>query len=81
MTRVLVVDCPEALQVERVIARSGLTPGEVRAIMAAQLPREQRRNLADDVVDNGADLERLDREVAALHGRYLNLARDFAARG
>ncbi len=42
VSRVLVVDCPEDEQVRRVAARSGLAPGEVRAIMATQLPRERR---------------------------------------
>jgi dephospho-CoA kinase len=73
--RVLVVDCSEARQVERATARSKLAPDAVRAIMAAQMPRAERRALADDVLDNDGDLESLRRQVGPLHSRYLGLAR------
>ncbi|TAK72189.1 MAG: dephospho-CoA kinase [Betaproteobacteria bacterium] len=72
--RILVVDCPEELQVERVMARSGLAAGQVRAIMANQVTREARLAAADDVVDNSQDLAQLRRQVEALHARYLQLA-------
>ena len=72
--RVLVVDCPEELQVERVMARSGLAAGQVRAIMANQIAREARLAAADDVVDNSQDLAQLRRQVEALHASYLQLA-------
>jgi len=72
--RVLVVDCPDELQVERVMARSGLAAGQVRAIMANQVTREARLAAADDVVDNSQDLAQLRRQVEALHARYLQLA-------
>ncbi len=69
--RVLVVDCPEALQVERVRARSGLPEAEVRAIMASQAARADRLAAADDVIDNSGTLDALRKQVAALHRRYL----------
>jgi len=72
--RILVVDCPEDLQVERVMARSGLAAGQVRAIMANQVTREARLAAADDVIDNSHDLAQLRRQVEALHVRYLQLA-------
>lgn len=72
--RVLVIDCPEALQVERVRSRSGLSEAEVRAIMAHQVSREQRRAAADDVIDNSATPEALRRQVAALHARYVRMS-------
>lgn len=72
--RVCVVDCPEALQIERAGARSGLAPEEVRAIIGAQASREQRLAAADDVLDNSGDLAELYRQVDALHQRYLDLA-------
>ncbi len=50
--RVLVVDCPEAVQVERTMARSGIAAAEVRAIMATQISRADRLVRADDVIDN-----------------------------
>lgn len=72
--RVLVVDCPEPLQIERVMARSGLTRDEVAAILAAQASRAQRLAAADDVIDNRGSPEALRAVVAALHARYLSLA-------
>lgn len=72
--RVLVVDCEESLQVSRAMHRSQLTEGAVRAIMGAQLPRQQRLAGADDVIHNDGDITQLREQVAALHQRYLELA-------
>ncbi len=72
--RVLVVDCPEATQVARVMARSGLAAAEVRAIMAAQAPRAERLARADDVIDNGGTVQALERQVAELDRRYRALS-------
>ena len=72
--RVVVVDCPETVQIARVMARSGLDETQVRAIMAAQSPRAERLAAADDVIDNSGDLQALYRQVDALHARYLALA-------
>lgn len=72
--RVLVVDAPEALQLERVHSRSGLPEREARAIMAQQLPRAARLAAADDVIDNSGALDALRTQVAALHARYLKMA-------
>ncbi|MFO1323023.1 MAG: dephospho-CoA kinase [Burkholderiales bacterium] len=74
VARVLVVDCPEDVQVRRVMARSQLTEGEVRAIMATQLPRADRLARADDVVDNAGPLAALAPQVAALDAKYRDLA-------
>jgi dephospho-CoA kinase len=73
--RILVVDCPEALQVERAARRSGLAPDEVRAVMRAQWPRWRRLQSADDVVWNGAGLEALEAQCDALHARYASARR------
>ena len=73
--RVLVVDCEEAEQVRRTMARSGLSAGEVREIMATQLARAERLRRADDVLANDGDLPALQRRVARLHAQYLDLAR------
>ena len=72
--RILVVDCPEELQVERVVTRSGISAAQVRAIMASQASRAARLAAADDVIDNSRDPAYLRREVEALHRRYLQLA-------
>jgi dephospho-CoA kinase len=70
--RVLVVDCSPDTQVARVVARSGLEPQAVRAIMAAQAPRALRLAAADTVICNdGISLSQLRDNVvqaAALFG-------------
>jgi dephospho-CoA kinase len=73
--RVLVVDCDEERQLTRAMHRSRLSAAEVRAIMAAQLPRAERVGHADDVLDNDGDMEALRRQVTQLHAKYLMLAR------
>jgi dephospho-CoA kinase len=72
--RVLVVDCPEAEQLRRVMARSGLSADAVKAIMATQASRAERLAAADDVIDNGADVAAIEPQVETLHTRYLALA-------
>lgn len=72
--RVLVVDCPEALQVARVRARDHLTEAEVAAIMRTQASREARLRIADDVVVNDGDTASLAGRVDELHEMYLQLA-------
>jgi len=72
--RILVVDCPEDTQVERVRARSGLSEPEVRAIMRGQIPRAERLAAAHDVIENGGARDALRNQVAALHQKYLQFA-------
>ena len=74
VARVLVVDCPEEVQLNRVVARSGLSEREVRAIMAHQVSRAVRLAAADDVIDNAGTLDALRRQVGALHARYVQMA-------
>lgn len=76
--RVLVVDCPESRQIERVMARNGMAENEVKAIMAAQATRQQRLAAADDVVFNDGGLEALSPQVAELHQKYLRLSAEKA---
>jgi dephospho-CoA kinase len=71
--RIVVVDCPESLQIERVIARNGMAAAEVEAIMATQATRQQRLSVVDDVVVNDADKEKIVRQVQGLHSNYLAL--------
>ncbi len=74
LNRVLVVDCPESLQIARVQARDGLDPAEVSAILAAQASRAERLAEADDVIVNATSPAALRDAVAALHRRYLTFA-------
>jgi dephospho-CoA kinase len=72
--RVLVVDCPEALQVARVRQRSGLAEDEIRRIIATQIQRESRLAAADDVIDNSGSIAAMQQKVRQLHEKYLALA-------
>jgi dephospho-CoA kinase len=72
--RVLVVDCPEPLQAERVRARSGLSPEQVAAVIKSQVSREKRLAAADDVIDNSGSIDALQQQVKKLHEKYLSLA-------
>jgi len=74
VARVLVVDCPEFLQIRRTAARSGLLEDEVRAIMAAQWPRWRRLQSADDVVWNGGDEAALHAQCNWVHRTYCERA-------
>lgn len=73
--RVLVVDCPEEIQVARVRARSALSEDEVRSIIRTQVSRAERLAAADDVIDNHGPIDALRKQVAALHKKYLQFAR------
>ena len=71
--RVLVVDAPQALQIQRVMERDHLTIDEIKAIMHAQASREDRLEAADDVIMNASDMTKLAEQVNALHQKYLAL--------
>jgi len=71
--RVLLVDCTEKNQVERVKQRSQLDETEIRAIIAQQLAPEIRIARADDIIQNDGTRDELTHQVAALHDRYLSL--------
>jgi dephospho-CoA kinase len=73
--RVLVVDCPPEVQVERVMRRNALPREQVEAILAAQSSRSQRLAAADDVVDNGGAPDALAAQVGRLHAAYVGLSR------
>ena len=76
--RIAVVDCPESLQISRVMARSGLSEDDVRAIMVNQASRDERLAIADDVIANDSDLAALESRVGELHCSYLRLSSENA---
>lgn len=76
--RVLVVDCPEAAQIERLMARDGSSRAQAEEILAAQVSREERLNAAHDVIENTGTLAELQRFVRTLHANYALLARKLA---
>ena len=72
--RVLLVDVPEALQVERLAWRDGVSREQAQAALNAQATRAERLAMADDVLRNTGRVEELREKVAELHARYLALA-------
>jgi dephospho-CoA kinase len=74
--RVLVVDCPREMQLERVMRRDSVSRQRAESMVSAQLDRAARLDAADDVIDNSGTLAHTRAQVAALHRRYLELARD-----
>ena len=73
--RVLVVDVPEELQLQRAMARDQNQADQIKRIMASQADRSTRLAKADDILLNDADIAALESRVAALHKTYLEIAR------
>lgn len=73
--RVLVVDCPEELQIARVAQRNQLDRAQILAIMANQASRQERLQSADDVLVNDETIDALKPEISRLHASYLLMAR------
>ena len=71
---VIVVDVPEELQLERTMDRDNNDEAQVRRIMAAQLPRQERLARGDRVLDNSGTLDELEEQVLALHQELLEKA-------
>jgi len=69
--RVLVVDVNEDMQIERVMARDQISSTQAQSILNAQISREKRLTLADDIIDNSGSLAELQYKVEALHQKYL----------
>jgi len=70
----VVVDVPEEMQIQRTMARDANDKALVEKIMAAQMRRQKRLELADIVVDNSGDLSALHDRAALLHETLLNRA-------
>ena len=72
--RILVIDAPETLQIERASKRDEQTIQKIKAIMDNQLTREDRKEQADDIIINDGDLSNLYTQLEPLHHTYLNMA-------
>jgi len=72
----VVVDCPEAVQIERVMQRSKLPQNEVERILQAQASRQERIAHADMVIENQSSLDSLKTEVFKLHQKILQIHKD-----
>ena len=72
----VVVDCSEEMQIERVMQRSKLPRKEVERILQAQISRQERLASADLVIENQSSLENLKAEVVKLHQKILQIQED-----
>ena len=72
--RSLVIDCAEQMQLQRALSRGNINDITVRAVMAAQCPRQRRLAQADDVIVNDGGFEELKAKVVEMHEKYLSLA-------
>ena len=72
---VVVVDCPEVLQLERALKRDGSSEATIKSIMASQASRKERLSAADHVLDNSTSLNALSSQVSTLHGHLLLLSK------
>lgn len=69
VSEVIVVYAREAQQIERQLARDGATREHATERVRAQLSIEEKRKLADHVIDNSGTLEDTERQVRALYAR------------
>ena len=74
MHRILVVDCSEETQIERLMMRDNESHEQARRILATQASRKERLSIADDVIGNDDDIESVRLAVTALHQTYLGRA-------
>ncbi|MBC7489684.1 MAG: dephospho-CoA kinase [Glaciimonas sp.] len=77
LKRILVIDCDEQTQIQRVMQRNAMNETQVRAIMAAQATRQQRLQVANDVIMNDEDVASLIPQVERLHTLYMSLVQPF----
>ena len=73
--RILVVDAPESIQLDRLVRRDGIDEALARRMIERQASRTERLTIAHDVIENSGDETELDRAVANLHSHYLMLAK------
>jgi dephospho-CoA kinase len=72
--RILLVDIPETLQVRRVCDRDNISKQQAEMILAAQASRAERKDIADDIIENSGDLQALRQKIEKLHKHYLTLS-------
>ncbi len=76
--RVLVIDVPESVQLERTMARDGNTREQVEAIMSTQTGRVERLAAADEIITNDGSVAALHAKVDQQHAEYLALVEEHA---
>ena len=70
--QVLMIDCDEAKQIERVRQRNHLTETEIKQIIAAQSTRQDLLSIADDVIENNGSVADLRFKIEQQHQKYIN---------
>ncbi|KAA8733700.1 dephospho-CoA kinase [Acinetobacter qingfengensis] len=73
--RTLLIDVPESLQLQRATQRDVQSTEQIAKIIATQMPRAKKQQLADDIVINDGHLEHLYQQLQPLHTYYLSLAK------
>ncbi len=72
INRSLVIDCDTATQIDRASKRDGASKSQIEKIIAAQMSRETRNQLADDIISNNGSLDELKQKVIQLNDKYRN---------
>jgi dephospho-CoA kinase len=72
VNRILLIDCDEKTQIERVKKRSQLSTSEIKKIIRTQTPRKKQLLLAHDVIENNENVENLREKILEIHQKYLN---------
>jgi len=72
-SRVVVVDVPKDVQIQRTAKRDKVSPNQVEQLVAAQMEREKRLEKADDVLLNSGTIEDLEKQVEELHKKYIKM--------
>jgi dephospho-CoA kinase len=73
LDRILVIDCKEETQIQRVMQRNGFNREQVLQIMAAQVNRHERLQYADDLINTENDFATIRQQVEVLHKKYVDL--------
>ncbi len=79
--RILVIDCDEFTQIQRVAIRDNQASEQIQQILNSQVDRDARLQGADDVIENGDDQKRLLEATKRLHQHYMDIASEYPARG
>jgi dephospho-CoA kinase len=74
--RILIIDCPVKVQIERVISRDKLDTERIQSILDSQVTRQQRILSGDDVIDNSGSIAVLEESIKKLHNSYISLCKN-----
>ena len=70
--RIVVIDVPVEVQIERTVSRDGNTPEQVQRIIDAQMSRDKRVGKADHIITNAGGVEDAKAQVAKLHAQFVD---------